>query len=260
MTTVNEELKRSNHDLGSANNDIGNLLRSVNIPIVMLGRDLRIRSFTPVAQKTLRLLPADIGRPISDLRTDIELPDLENVVRQVMETLSTHESEVRDGKGRWYSLVVRPYETSDNQITGVVIILFDIDASKRNAEQSNLARDYSEAFLDTVRDILLVLDSEGRVKRATESFYKTFGFNPRETEGRLLYDLGDGQWNIPALRSLIEDVLPKKTRVKEFPVEQDFPHIGRKKMLLNARRLERDIDGRPLILLSIEETPPGTAA
>jgi two-component system CheB/CheR fusion protein len=257
LTTVNEELKHSNQNLGSVNNDIGNLLRSVNIPIVMLGRDLCIRSFTPVAQKTMRLLPADIGRPISDLRTDIEMPGLEGIVREVIETLRTHESEVRDSEGRWYSLVVRAYETTDNKITGAVIILFDIDARKRSTEQSELAKAYAEAFLDTVRNILLLLDSEGRVKRATESFYKTFGVTPAQTEGHILYELGNGQWNIPALRSLLEEILPKNTRVHEFRVEHDFPLIGRKRMLLNARRLERDIDGKPLILLSIEQTAAG---
>jgi two-component system CheB/CheR fusion protein len=259
LTTVNDELKHSNLDLAEVNNDLGNLLRSVNIPIVMLGRDLRIRRFTPVAQRMLRLLPTDIDRPISDLRTDIVMPGLEGIVREVIDTLGARESEVRDKHGKWYSLVVRPYETTDNKITGVVIMLFDIDASKRSVEQSAIARNYSDAFLETVRDALLVLDSQERVKQATESFYKTFGVTPRETEGRLLYELGNGQWDIPRLRSLMEDILPKKARVRDFRVEQDFPHIGRKSMLLNARRLERDVDGMPLILLSIinETQSPG---
>ena len=253
LTTVNEELKHSNADLGSLNDDLTNLLRAVNIPIVMLDRNLRIRRFTPIARKKLKLLPADVGRAITEVRGEIELPNLEKLVLDAIESLATREMEVRDHEGRWYCLQARPYQTSDNKITGAVMILFDIDAAKRSLLQSDLAAAYADAFLETVRNALLVLDGTLRVRRATDFFYKTFRVTPQKTEGRRLYELGNGQWNIPELRTLLEEVLSRKTSVHDFEVEHEFPQIGRKRMLLNARRIERDIHGEQLILLSIEE-------
>ena len=105
------------------NNDLTNLLRSVNIPIVMVDRNLRIRRFTPVAQRTLKLIAADVGRVITDLRADVEIPKLEELVHEVMETLSSKEIEIQDRNEHWYRLQIRPYETADCKITGAVMIL-----------------------------------------------------------------------------------------------------------------------------------------
>ena len=105
LTTLNEELRHTNLELGEVNNDLLNLLRSVNIPVVMVGRDLRIRRFTPAAHKTLKLIPSDVGRLITDLQPDIQIPDLEKQIRQVIDSLITKEIEVQDKTGRWHSLV-----------------------------------------------------------------------------------------------------------------------------------------------------------
>ncbi len=253
LTTVNEELKHTNLDLGEVNSDLGNLLRSVNIPILLLDRELRIRRFTPGAEKVFRLVAGDAGRMITELRLDFGLPGLEKMLGEVRDRLDTREAEVRGTDGHWWRLQVRPYESVGNQITGVILILFDIDAAKREAEQRALASAYAEAFVETMRGAFLVLDGQLRVKWATGAFYQTFHVTARQTEGRLLYELGSGQWDIPRLRALLEKILPKKMQVQDFKVEHDFPHIGKKRMLLNARRIERDPTGEPLILLAIEE-------
>jgi hypothetical protein len=97
----------------------------------MLGPDLRIRRFTPAAEKLLNLIPTDVGRPISDIKTQIDAPDLDQMLAEVIDTVSAKECEVRDKKGRWYSLPVRPYRTLENKIDGAVIVLVDVDALKR---------------------------------------------------------------------------------------------------------------------------------
>ncbi len=255
LTTVNEELKHANLNLGDLNNDLGNLLRSVSIPIVMLDRELRIRRFTPVAEKMWKLAPGDVGRAIGDLRLEFELPGLDKMLRAVLDSLESRETDVQTHDGRWWRLQARPYETVDNQITGVVLILFDIDAARREAERRELATAYAEAFVGTVREAFLVLDGELRVKWATTAFYRAFRVSARQTEGQLLYELGNGQWDIPQLRKLLEKILPKETQVQDFEVQHTFPQIGKKRMLLNARRIERDVQGEPLILLAIEEQP-----
>ena len=111
----------------------------------------------------------------------------------------------------------------------------------------------AEAIVDAVREPLLVLDLDLCVIGASRSFYRTFAVAPRKTEGRLVFELGDGQWNIPALRAVLEDVIPKRRTVEAFEVEHEFPEIGRRVMLLNARRVFGE-DGSPsAILLAIED-------
>lgn len=105
---------------------MNNLLSSVNIPIVMLGNDLRIRRFTPQAERVLNLLPADIGRPIGDFKPKIDVPELEQLFRDVIDNLTIRQGEVRDKEGRTYSMSIRPYRTGDNRIDGAVMTLFDI--------------------------------------------------------------------------------------------------------------------------------------
>src|SRR5881296_857682 len=144
LTTVNEELQHRNAELSQLNNDLNNLFAGVTIPIVMLASDGRIRRFTPMAAQVLNLIPADLGRPIGDIRPNLDLSDLEQLCRGVIDTATAAEREVRDRDGRWYSLRVRPYTTADNQIDGTVIILTDITALKSSVEQVSVARDHAE--------------------------------------------------------------------------------------------------------------------
>ena len=110
---------------------------------------------------------------------------------------------------------------------------------------------YVRSIVDTLREPLVVLDERLRVQSANHAFYRTFRVAPQETEGRLLYDLGNGQWDIPGLRALLEDILPRRTSFDDFEVAHDFPELGPKVMLLNARRLRHA--GAELILLAIED-------
>ena len=253
LITLNEELRHTNLELGEVNNDLLNLLRSVNIPVVMVGRDLRIRRFTPAAHKSLKLIPSDVGRLITDLQPDIQIPDIENQIRHVIDSLVTKEIEVQDTAGRWYSLVMRPYETVENKISGAILILFDIEESKRRLFQEQQAADFANALLETVGSASLLLDRNLRIKRATPRFYDVFQTRPEKTEGRLFYEIGDGEWDTPDLRSLLEDVLPKNSRVQDFEVWQNVPNIGKRKLLLNAVRTTELVENEFFIIVSIED-------
>jgi PAS domain S-box-containing protein len=112
---------------------------------------------------------------------------------------------------------------------------------------------YVQSIVDTVREPFLVLDASLHVTTASRSFYQTFGVAPDETLGRFVYDLGDGQWNIPALRTLLEEVLPQEKAFQEFEVVHEFPSIGRRVMLLNGRKLWREGNHTEYILLAIED-------
>jgi two-component system CheB/CheR fusion protein len=131
LATVNEELRHRNAELARVNNDLVNLLSGVNIPIVMVSRDLRIRRFTPLAEKTFNLIPTDVGRPISDMKPNLNLDDFPGMIAQVIDSLTPFEGEVQDRTGHWYSLRIRPYVTLESKIDGASIVLVDIDALRR---------------------------------------------------------------------------------------------------------------------------------
>jgi len=124
---------------------------------------------------------------------------------------------------------------------------------KRPSQPLRNGHSYAHAIVETVREPLLILDSDLRVKLVNRSFYKTFHVSPEETEDRLVYELGDGQWDIPKLREFLEEILPQNSQFQDFEVEHDFPAIGRKTMLLNARRLRQEGTDTELLLLAVED-------
>jgi len=145
LTTLNEELSNRNLEMMQLTNELNNLLASIQMPIVMVDNALTVRRATPAARGAFNILPTDIGRPLSELRPNIDVPDLENILRDVIETLGTHDRKVTDKDGRRYSLRVRPYRTTDNKIDGAVLTLVDIDGTKEcdAAKIGNRTKDVS---------------------------------------------------------------------------------------------------------------------
>ena len=253
LISVNEQLKQGNRDLARLNDDLTNLLGSAGVPMFVLGVDLCIRRFTPAAAKVLELVAADVGRPIGQVRLAVAMPELEAMVAGVIDTIHPEGREIRGGDGRWYSLRVHPYRTSDNKIDGAVVVLADIHEIKGIEARLRESLDYSLAVVDTVREPLVVLDPAMRVRSANRAFYRAFGTTESDTEGRLLYELVDRRWNIPALRSLLGEILPRRKTIEDFEVVSEPESVGRKVMLLNARRMSGGDDGPELILLAIED-------
>src|SRR6184192_4284197 len=140
LHTVNEELHNRNFELTQANNDFVNLLSSVNIAMLMLGGDLRIRRVTPQAEKLLGLIPTDVGRVITSIRPNIDVPDLEQMIAEVIKTVTVQGREVRDREGHWYSLRILPYKT-ESMTEGAVLTLVDINVLKNNLEEIRLSHD-----------------------------------------------------------------------------------------------------------------------
>jgi len=132
-----------------------------------------------------------------------------------------------------------------------------VEASKiklrRAKAEIQEARSYAENIVETVREPLLVLDGDLKIVSANRSFYRTFKVTPSNTLGRLVYDLGNRQWDIPRLRILLEEILPKKTHFGRFEVEHDFPTVGHKIMRLNARQIHQKVTGKKMILLAAED-------
>jgi two-component system, chemotaxis family, CheB/CheR fusion protein len=247
LNTLNDELRNHNIELSLLSNDLSNLLDAIRIPIVFVGSDLSIRRFTSAATDIFRLLPSDIGRPFADIRHTLDIPDLTKIIEYTVAHLVTTEREVQDASGRWRSLEIRPYKTADNRIEGAIIALPDIDRIK-NSEQ------YLKQIIDNVPNPLLVLDAELNITLTNLSFCRAFGVSQAETAGQPLYRLGNEQWNIPQLKDLLEDVLPKEALVRDYVVTHKFPAIGWKTMLLSGQRIQ-DVagGGKAMILLAVED-------
>src|SRR6266849_1687543 len=207
LTTLNEELQHRNQEISLANNDILNLLGSMNLSIIILDRDSRIRRLTPIAQKLLNLIPADIGRPLTDIRLGLDVPNLDQMITEVMETIRLKQLEIQDREGRWYSLQVRPYITAESKIDGAVVVLLDIhDLRQRTAElgqrtvelgQSNdrmqeelllrrQAEDKFRILFESAPEAILIADANGKIALVNAKTEQLFGYRREELIGNLV--------------------------------------------------------------------------
>jgi signal transduction histidine kinase/CheY-like chemotaxis protein len=130
----------------------------------------------------------------------------------------------------------------------IVLAMEDVTERRRSEADLRAIETYAQDIVDTVREPLLILDTTLRVQSGNRAFYSTFHVSPDETENRLIYELGNGQWDIPALRTLLEDIVPKSSVFNDFELEHDFPALGRRVMLLNARKLQAGHHGELLVL------------
>ncbi|MEW6585996.1 MAG: PAS domain-containing protein, partial [Nitrospirota bacterium] len=241
--------------LSQVNSDMNNLLDSLNIAAVFLDNSLRIKRFTPASADIGNLIQSDVGRPFSNISTNLIYEDIVEDVKEVLRSLIPKEKDIQDRSGAWYLARIMPYRTVENAIDGVVATFVDISEVvriKTAGEVEKSARILAEGIVNTVREPLVVLDANLRVLTANNSFYENFHVSKEDTEGTLIYELGNRQWDIPDLRELLEKILQEKSTFEDFEVQHDFPAIGMRKMLLNARQIVYD-EGKPMILLAIED-------
>lgn len=254
LTTVNDELQARSAELTQTNNDLTNLLSHTHMPIILVvGSDLRLRRFTPMATQVLSIGAADVGRPIDELPLGGSLSVLPALIVETMETMQPHERDVQDRDGRWYALRVRPYRTHDAKIDGAVVMLVDVDDLRQALGKAQEAQRYADAVVSTVREPIVVLDASFDVLRANQGFYESFALTPEQTTGRRLFDLDDRQWDLPCLRELLERVIPQHSGFEDFEMTYESSLGRARTLLLNARRIE-DESGRPIrILLAMED-------
>jgi len=253
LATLTDLQSAHNSQLKHVNDDLSNVLNGLQMPILLLGNDLRIRRFTPRAQEAFNMLPADIGRPIHNIKPNLDLLDLQSLISSAIETHAPQDHEVRDLNGHYYAMNVRPYVTSDNKIEGALIALVDTDKIKRTLQKAERTRDYASAIVDTVRQPLVVLDTGLRVVTANRSFCECFQVSREEVENREIFDLCGGGWASPDLRELLEKILIENSRFENLKLVHTFPRVGRRILLLNARRLAWEAETSGLILLAMED-------
>jgi two-component system CheB/CheR fusion protein len=248
IVTVNEELHGRNEDLARVNSDLINLLASVQIAIVMVGGDMRIRRFTPLAERTLNLIPSDVGRPIGHIKPNVDCPTLESIITESLDKTAMVEREIQDFAGRWYSLKVRPYKNVDNRIDGAVIVLLDIDTVKRQQQEAAVI----DAVVEFSRDPLVVLGSDLHVSNATWTFCRTFQLDPNSVIEQPFFEIDNRRWDVPALREAVEAVRSKNLVVRDFEVTVPGADGHGGPYLVNARKLEIHDGAGDRVLLAVE--------
>jgi two-component system CheB/CheR fusion protein len=253
LVALNGELRKGNADLNAINDDLSNLLASSQIPILMLDRKMRVRRFTPPAEKAFGLSAADVGQPLAALKLSIEAPHLKDAIRDVVAGFEMRQFEVRDRHARWYALSIRPYKTAANVIDGAVLSLIDVTEKQSGIRELTAARDYAEAIVDTVNDSLLILNRHLKVKTASRFYYELFRESPAEVKGRSIYELCGGLWNVPLLRKHLTALAAHATPFSGWEAEFDVPRLGRRTLTISGRVVPHEAGDETRIVLAIED-------
>ncbi|MBK8025802.1 MAG: PAS domain-containing protein [Chloroflexi bacterium] len=252
MLTTNSELERKVEEVTWANNDLENTLNTIQTGIILLDAGYSVRRFNPAAAEVFKLIPGDVGRPITHIVSDLDYRRLREDLEKVFATLVPHEVDIQSKKGRWYSLQMRPYRTVQNAIKGIVIAFNDVTAQRRT-EAIEAARLLGENVFNSVREPLILIDANLQVINANESFFKIMNVTAEETLELPLSALGDGAWNIPELVALIKAVFENNTVLEDYEVTLKLPSLGLRKILVNARQIQAGESQQPrLVLLALE--------
>ncbi|HYE01913.1 MAG TPA: chemotaxis protein CheB [Phycisphaerales bacterium] len=236
IQTVNEELHARNEELSRVNSDLVNLLGGLQMAIVIVDQQLRIRRFTPMAERVLNLIAADVGRRIGHIKPEIDCPNLEQLITRVIDEVTTVEREARDHRGGWYALRVRPYKSAENRIDGAVLSLVDISAAKQREREIRGARELAATLLELLPMPLALLDPSGRVRLANRALGELLGVDPAELPGRRAAELGP-LWGSRELLDALERAGPE-------PVSVALPNPGGggtpRSVTVSVRRLGSD--------------------
>lgn len=225
--------------------------------IFVIDGERQVRTWTAGAERLLGYTEAEILGKSADIFFTPEDREAGEPEREANQALTFGRGDddrwhlKKDGSRFWSSGVLTPLLDETGTLRGFAKIMRDrTDLKQAEIAQAD-ALSYAESIVETVREPLVVLDSDLRVRTANRSFYRTFGVSPEQTEGQLIYDLGNRQWDIPELRTLLEEILPENTTFDNFEVVHEFEEIGQRSMLLNARKSEGN--HTQLILLAIED-------
>jgi len=252
LNTLNTQLSNQNHELTHANNALYNFLQSTAIGVILLDQKLAIREYTQAVTSIFSLRKSDLGRPLAEIKSQLTYERLIGDAIGVLDTLVNVEQEVMTVDDHWYKVEIRPYRTMNNVIDGLVVGFTDITVQKLAQQEAEERSLYIRSVVDTVENGLLELDGDLCVFAANTAFYRQFQSNVNDTIGRLLYALGDGQWDIPELRRLLTEIIPAQTFVRNYIITLDFPTIGKRTVRLNAQQIKA-VDRILLVITDISE-------
>jgi two-component system CheB/CheR fusion protein len=228
------------------------LIDSIDLPIMVVARDCTVASFNQAAAIFFSLGPSDVGRSVCEIPVLSDVKRVEELCGDAIERGASSQGEVRDATGSWFVLRIAPYQGSDRQIAGAVLTLNNVTAVRASLEQAVYEREYAKAIINTVSDPLVVLDEDLHIQTANHAFYAVFQVSREESQGVRLDELGRADWTT-RLRALVKDSLSANDQFDAIEVEHEFPAIGRRTVLLDARRLSRQGNLGQMTLLSIHD-------
>jgi PAS domain S-box-containing protein len=235
-------------DSGSV--DVTAILDTIDVPVVVVDRDCKVARFNHAAAETLGAAPSDVGRPTCEMQALTGVTDIVGRCMQVMADGVPSRFEMHSGD-RWFHVRIVPYTGTEAQVRGAVLTFTNVTAFRASLGQAIYEREYTKTILNAVIDPLVVLDERLQVQTANRAFYDWFGASREELHGIPLRNLGDDAWKASGLWSSLKATLSENRDFHTIELERDFPIVGRRTVLLDARRLVRD--GSALVLVSFRD-------
>ena len=230
--------------------DVIGILDTIDVPVIVVARDGKVARFNRAAAETLGATHLDIGRLTCDMQALTGVPDIAEKCTQVMIDGVPSRFEMRNGD-RWFLVRIVPYSGFDAQVRGAVLTFTNFTAFRASLGQAIYEREFTKTILNAVIDPLVVLDDGLQVQTANRAFYDWFGASREQTQGISLRNLGDDDWKASGLWSSLKATLSDNCEFQTIELQRDFPIIGHRTVLLDARRLVRD--GTTLVLLSFRD-------
>ncbi len=253
LSTINTELSERNAELLRVNNALEHLSVSINTAILVVSRDLLLRSFTPMAGKLFNLSVVNGAKVLERIGSEVDCPDMESFVLKVIREVQVSEREIRDHEGRVYLLRVRPYMTDDNRIDGAVLVFFDITTIKEH-ELEISRREYEIEMVFNAAPVgFSVLNSDFRIVMANQSFLKMFEYSSGEILGRSVFDLESGAFAKGNLQSFLHGSIAENKPIDSLKFTYVSEKKGVRTLLVSGNRLDPDDASPKRILLSVED-------
>jgi PAS domain S-box-containing protein len=232
------------------------LIDCLELPVLIVDRDLTMVSFNRAAATLLSLTRSDYGRPVQSIPLLSGMQALEAICEHVIGSDSSHRVEVTDGAGSWFSLGVGCHKTAQ-KIHGAVLTLTNVTAFRESLGRAVAEREYTKAIINTIADALVIVDGDLKIQGANQAFYALFQVSREKSQGVAFYQLGGADWDVSRLRALLDgSPLPKEDVNDDLgflECDHEFPSAGRRTLLLNARRLIRGNHGGQTSLITIQD-------
>jgi two-component system CheB/CheR fusion protein len=246
LETINDELRQRTEEVNRSNEFLNGILTSLHSGVVVVDREFHVLIWNDEARDLWGLRTDEVtGKSLLSLDIGLPVEQLKAPVGEMLKGREAHHEQLLDAvnrRGRSFrcQVIATPLIDEQGSRKGVVLLMEEVLGIDKR-------------IVDTVREPLVILNPELQVVFANRSFYSTFRTVPEETVGQRIYDIGNRQWNIPELRRLLEEILPEESTFRNFEVIHEFPGIGTRRMLLNARKLTPARGEEELILLAIED-------
>jgi PAS domain S-box-containing protein len=234
----------------AAGTDIVGILDSIDIPIVVVDRHCKVARFNQAATVTLGIGSSDMGRQTCEIPALADFRDVEQMCSRVIVDAEPSRHDMRIGD-RWFLVRICPYMGPDNRVRGAVLTFTNVTAFRASLGQAIYEREYTKTILNTVIDPLVVLGEGLRIQTANRAFYDWFGVSRDQTQQTVLSDLGGDEWKQSKLWSALDETLARNNEFKTIEFEGEFPNIGHRAVLLDARRLTRD--GSAMVLVAFRD-------